>query len=279
MNAREALAAVPRELFVPDEIFIPGETGWLIPLRRSEDPDRWRQYVQADDAVVTRTRFDPAIPVDLRDAATGRGVEATSSTSAPFIMERLINALDLQHGMRVLEIGTGTGYNAAVLAHLLGAENTTTIEIDPTAAAHARAALEQAGYPVQVITGDGENGYPPNAPYDRIIATASAHTVPSDWIQQTRPGGMILLPWAPTFHPDWPLCRLTVAAAGTAQGRFIGPSPFMPMRDQSTSPKAMQAAEQRWIEAGKPDCTRYGITVTPQSQTIWLDSPDNPISP
>jgi protein-L-isoaspartate(D-aspartate) O-methyltransferase len=278
VNARDALAAVPRQLFVPDEIFVPGDTGWLVPLRRSDDPERWQQYVAADDAVVTRTDFDPALPAELRDVATGRGVEATSSSSAPFIMERLINALDLEHGMRVLEIGTGTGYNAAVLAYLLGAENIVSIEIDSEAAAHARTALKKAGYPVQVVTGDGEDGYPHGAPYDRIIATASARTVPMTWIQQTRPGGMILVPWAPTFHPDWPLCRLTVSPAGTAEGRFIGPSPFMPLRNQQTSPQAMQEAEQRWSEAGEPDCTRYGITVTSDGQTIWLDSPDNPIN-
>jgi protein-L-isoaspartate(D-aspartate) O-methyltransferase len=110
VNVREALAAVPRELFIPDEIFVRSDTGWLVPLRRSDDPQRWQQHVAADEAVVTRTEFDPAIPAELRDAATGRGVEATSSSSAPYIMAHVIDALELQPGMRVLEIGTGTGY-------------------------------------------------------------------------------------------------------------------------------------------------------------------------
>lgn len=278
MNAREAFKAVPRKLFIPDEIFVPNDVGWLVPLRRSDDPERWHKYVAADDAIVTRTRFAPAIPAELCDAATGRGVEATSSSSAPFIMARLIDALELQPGMRVLEIGTGTGYNAAVLARLLGAENVISVEIDSVAADRARSALREAGYPVRVVTGDGEDGYPPAAPYDRIIVTASVHTVPMTWVEQTRPGGMILAPWAPTFHPDWPLCRLTVRADGSAAGRCIGPAPFMPLRAQRVRAHAVDEAETKWTEAGKPDCTRYGVSVTPEGQQqVWFDSPDNVI--
>ncbi|MEV0403484.1 methyltransferase domain-containing protein [Actinoallomurus sp. NPDC050550] len=277
MNAREALAAVPRELFIPDQIFVSNDHGWLVPLRRSEDPERWQQLVAADNAIITRTAFDPTLPAELCDSTTGRGVDATSSSSAPHIMARMIDALELRAGTRVLEIGTGTGYNAAVLAHLLGAENVTSIEIDPAAAEHARRALEKAGYPVRVITGDGEHGHPGSAPYDRIVATAAAHTVPIAWVEQVRPGGVILVPWAPTFHPDWPLCRLVVRPDGTAEGRFVGPSWFMPLRDQRVQPRVMQEAEEKWIKVGRPDSSRYGLTVTPESQYVWLDSPDNPI--
>src|SRR5437868_12588843 len=117
-------------------------------------------------------------------------------------MARMIDALALAPGMRILEVGTGTGYNAAVLAFVLGVEQVTSIEIDPEVAEQARTALHKAGYPVEVITGDGEDGYPPGAPYDRIMGTAAAHTVPYAWVEQTRPGGMILVPWAPTVHPD-----------------------------------------------------------------------------
>lgn len=279
VNARAVLAAVPREPFIPDEIFVLNDSGWLLPLRRSENPDGWAEQVAADEAVVTRTAFDPAIPAELCDAATGRGVVATSSSSAPFIMAYVLDALELAPGMRVLEIGTGTGYNAAVLAHLLGAENVVSVEIDPVAADRARVALRKAGYPVQVITGDGEDGYPSGAPYDRIVATASVHTVPLAWLDQMRPGGTILVPWGPTFHPEWPLCRLTVGPGRTAQGRFIGPSPFMPLRGHYVPPAVVHEAERRWVDAGKPDCTRYGVTVTPQRQWVWLDEPEHPVAP
>ncbi|XVQ11727.1 methyltransferase domain-containing protein [Spirillospora sp. CA-255316] len=278
VNAREALATVPREVFIPDEIFVYDDNGWLIPLRRSDDPERWRACVAADEAVVTRTEFDPAIPAELRDAATGRGVRATSSSSAPFIMAEVIDALELEPGMRLLEIGTGTGYNAAVLAGILGDGNVVSVEIDPVAAERARAALEKVGCAVHVVTGDGEQGYPARAPYDRIVVTASARTVPPAWVEQTRPGGTILVPWAPSFHPEWPLCRLTVGPDGTAEGRFIAPSPFMPLRGHGLHAKAMNEAEEDWAKAGKPEISRYGVTVSREGQRIWLDSPAHPIA-
>lgn len=275
-SPEDALAAIPRELFIPDVVYVPGPHHWLVPLRRWERPAQWRRLVDsADEAIVTKVGFDPTVPAELCDGTTGRGRVATSSSSSPRVMAIMINALEPAPGMKVLEIGTGTGYNAAVLAHLLGAENVTTIEIDPEVAGQARSALDKAGYPVCVIIGDGENGHPPNAPYDRIIATASVHTIPHAWVEQTRPGGMILVPWAPTFHPDWPLARLTVAEDGTAEGRFIDTAGFMPLRSQHLPPRVSHAAEERWIAAGRPAITRHGITVTPEGQRIWLDTPDN----
>ncbi|MGH8918047.1 MAG: protein-L-isoaspartate O-methyltransferase family protein, partial [Actinomycetes bacterium] len=79
----------------------------------------------------------------------------------------VLTALQVAPGMRVLEIGTGTGYNAALLAHQLGAAHVVSVEIDPVVAEHARHALAATGYrAVSVITGDGAEGYPPGAPYD-----------------------------------------------------------------------------------------------------------------
>ena len=85
-----------------------------------------------------------------------------------------------------------------MLAHRLGADHVTSIEVDPDVAALARTALLDTGYgEVCTVTGDGALGYPPAAPYDRIMATAAAHRIPYPWVAQTRPGGRILLPWAP----------------------------------------------------------------------------------
>jgi protein-L-isoaspartate(D-aspartate) O-methyltransferase len=266
----EALEEISRALFIPDVVYVPGPDYQLVPLRRSEHPERWRRLVGSEDeAVITKVGPDPLI---------GKGVVATSSSSSPEIMTAMIDALDLRAGMRVLEIGTGTGYNAAVLAYILGAENVTSIEIDPEVAAQARSALDRAGYPLHVVTGDGANGYAPAAPYDRVVVTASVHTVPHAWIEQTRPGGILLIPWAPTVHPDWPLARLTVTGQGAAEGRFIGQAGFMPLRAQHLLPRVSHETEERWVAAGKPDLTRFGVTVTAEGQTVWLDSPDNPIA-
>jgi protein-L-isoaspartate(D-aspartate) O-methyltransferase len=268
MNAADIRKAVPREAFVPETIWIRRDDGWAIPITRQDDPHEWERIVNADD--------EPVI-TQVDDGATGKGTWPTSSGSSPEVMAVMLNALDVRPGMRVLEIGTGTGYNAAVLATIVGAENVTTVEIDETIAGHARAALGRAGYPVHLVVADATDGHPPNAPYDRIIATAAVHQIPPAWIRQTRPGGLIVVPWGPTFHPDWPLCRLSVLPDGTAAGRFIGPSSFMPLRGQRLPQAVIHETERRWAAAGKPDCTRYGITVTGQGQHIWLDTPGSTV--
>ncbi len=152
------------------------------------------------------------------------------------------------------------------------------MEIDASLADHARRALTQAGYPVTVITGDGMQGYRENAPYDRVVATAAVREVPYAWVEQTRPGGLILVPWVASFHPDEPLATLKVETDGTAEGRFGSPAWFMPMRSQRLRQRTIRETEERWAAAGKPEACRYGVTVTPEGQRIWLDSPDNPIT-
>ncbi|MPZ66812.1 MAG: methyltransferase domain-containing protein [Pseudonocardiaceae bacterium] len=145
---RDAFASVPRQVFIPDTIWRNDGDG-LVPLHRTEDPQAWMQRAWGDRAVVTQVDDGhPAGPGQL-----GRYV--TSSASQPNVVALMLDALDAEHGMTVCEIGTGTGYNAALLAHRLGAENVTSIEIDPQLAGQARQALATAGYPVTVVTADG----------------------------------------------------------------------------------------------------------------------------
>ena len=133
--------------------------------------------------------------------------------------------------MRVLKIGTGTGYNAALLAQRLGSANVTSVEIDPHLAEHARRALRTTGHQLAVITMDGTRGYPPHAPYDRIMSTAAVQQVPYPWVAQTRPGGTILTPWHTAYH-DGALASFTVNTDGSAEGRIVGNAAFMFLRDQ-----------------------------------------------
>jgi protein-L-isoaspartate(D-aspartate) O-methyltransferase len=103
--------------------------------------------------------------------------------------------LALGPGARVLEIGAGTGYNAALLAHLVGASGTvTSVELDPDAAADARRALRVAGSPVAVVVGDGHGGWPAAAPFDALVATASVDAIPLAWHEQLVPGGVLVVP-------------------------------------------------------------------------------------
>ncbi|TQN31146.1 protein-L-isoaspartate(D-aspartate) O-methyltransferase [Haloactinospora alba] len=279
MTGTEALASVPREPFIPSRIYVPSEdTGWLVPLHREDDPERWRQQVYANRPVVTAVAPDPRAPTRILDPTTGRGYVSTSSSSDPRIMSRMIDAADLVPGMRVLEIGTGTGYNAALLAYLLGAENVVSVEVDVSVAEYARSSLAAAGYPVRVVAGDGTEGYPPGAPYDRVIATASVAALPYAWIEQTRPGGCIVAPWAATFHPDGPLGLFTVGGDGGAEGRFSDPAPFMPMRGSRIPPGTH--VQEWWESMDEPEPARFGLTVTPEGhQRLWLDEPRRMVDP
>ena len=149
----------------------------------------------------------------------------------------MLNHLDIRGGERVLEIGTGTGWNAALLAHRLGSDRVTSIEIDPGLAATARKALSDAGFgAVSVITGDGALGYPPHAPHDRVIATVACTRIPYAWVAQTRPGGRIVTPcWALDYHGL--LLALMVAEDGTASGHAVDDVSFMRIRNQRIDPR------------------------------------------
>jgi protein-L-isoaspartate(D-aspartate) O-methyltransferase len=216
--------AVPRHLFIPDAIWT-GERPPLRPVLRQQEPHEWLELVHSDVALITQ----------LDDGATAPGQPGhypTSSISQPSLVAMMLARTELTQGHRVLEIGTGTGYNAALLAHHLGSATVTTIEIDPSIADSARSALEQAGLgEVTVITGDGALGHPPHAPYDRVLATATCHAVPLAWIEQTRPDGRIVTPWASSYH-NGVLLHLDVTDKSTAVGRFAGNISFMWLREQ-----------------------------------------------
>ena len=222
---RALLAEVPRESFLPDVIWTNGEIPrTFVSVSRAEDPQLWAELVERDDAVIIQVDDGEVEP-------GGLGVLPTSSASAPSVVVGMLEATDLRPGQAVLEIGTGTGWNAALLSRRIGeGGRVVSIEVDPAVAAAARRAL--AGYPsVRVITGDGEAGHPPGAPYDRVLATVGVRTVPRAWLAQTRPGGLVVLPWD-TGYSGGSLLRLRVAGDGTAAGRFGGYYAFMRLRSQ-----------------------------------------------
>jgi protein-L-isoaspartate O-methyltransferase len=223
----EVIGAVERAPFIPPRIWIYGEDSEPQPIDRDIDPQRWWQVVNFDTAIMTQ--FDNGTTV-WPDTT---GDQPTSSASQPSLVLSMLAALDVHDGHRVLEIGTGTGYHAALLAARLGDDAVTTMEIDTTVAEQARTNLSAAGYTPTVVTGDGAAGYPAGAPYDRIIATASvrAGELPYPWVAQTRPGGIIVAPWGPDYH-NGVLARLAVAADGSASGRLSGNLAFMRLRGQ-----------------------------------------------
>ncbi|MBB4932536.1 protein-L-isoaspartate O-methyltransferase [Lipingzhangella halophila] len=130
----------------------------------------------------------------------------------------MLETLDIHDGHRVLEIGTGSGYNAALLSHRLGAENATSIDIDPALVTAARCRLAEAGYAPTLHVGDGRDGYPPGAPYDRVVATCSLPYIPPAWITQTRDGGLVLTNIAGPLSGAMLLATVT---GDSVQGRFL----------------------------------------------------------
>ncbi|MGH3771873.1 MAG: methyltransferase domain-containing protein [Pseudonocardiaceae bacterium] len=223
---REVFLSVPRHAFIPDLVWEERRRD-LVPLRRAEDLSRWLGLAYASHRFVV-TQVDDGHPV----GAGLVGECVSSSASQPNVVALMLAALEVAPGMTVCEIGTGTGYNAALLAQRLGAGQVTTIEVDPGIAAQARAALSTNGFgAVTVVTGDGAHGHPSRAPYDRVLSTAAVGRVPYAWVAQTRPGGRVLTPWG-TAYLNGALLSLTVDQDGTASGRLVGNVAFMWLRDQ-----------------------------------------------
>lgn len=278
---RAVFAAVPRHLFVP-YYYVAVADGNERLWRDSPDPrtrERWLRGAYADVPLATR----------LRDG------ELVSSSSQPSLMARMLAELRVVDGDRVLEIGAGTGYNAALLAHRLGDDLVTTVDLEPEITDSARTHLADAGYRPTVVTGDGTRGVPEHGPYDRIIATCALPTIPPAWPAQCTPGARILAPLATG------LIALTVRDAEHAEGRFLDTAAyFVPLRGAGPGsageiphrpgdPELLRflltlthgtldpgEARELWEREGRPGRERYGITVSGEGAWAWLDAPESP---
>ncbi|WKX71917.1 methyltransferase domain-containing protein [Streptomyces sp. XD-27] len=216
---RPAFDRVPRHLFIPGQVWTQEAT--CVPVTTEA---AWWDLVYRDVPIVTQ----------VDDGRSGGPGVATSSNSMPTMVARMLAALDVADGQRVLEIGTGSGWNAALLAARLGSGNVTTVEVDPLLAERAARAVKEAGYGPHVVYGDGERGWAPGAPYDRVVATCSVRRIPYAWVRQTAPGGVIVAPLAWDFWSGL-LVRLVVADEGAdrvASGGVLGGARFMPMRSE-----------------------------------------------
>ncbi len=206
------------------------------------------------DAFLTMPRalFLPGVPLDqvyqddaiiLKREADGTVV---SSSSQPSMMALMINQMRLQKGHNVLEIGTGSGYNAAIMQTIVEPGGlVTTIEVDPQLAEHAQDALQRARMShVLVVQGDGATGYAPRASYDRILATAGIWEVPRTWVKQLKPRGMIVAPiwfegqqYSAAFQrqPDGTLYSERNLPCGFVHLRGVAAGPVLDMRVGSGS--------------------------------------------
>ncbi|GAA4919025.1 hypothetical protein GCM10023237_44420 [Streptomyces coeruleoprunus] len=179
----------------------------------------------------------------------------------------MLNALSVEPGHHVLEIGTGTGWNAALLCHRLGDQNVVTVEVDASIASEARGRLFAADLAPEVVVGDGAIGYGKRSPYDRIIATASVGTIPSQWIGQAHPGAVIVTPWGPVYGGE-AVSRLVVDETGVASGRFVGSSAFMRLRQHR---KNLPPTDRFLDQAKWPlGAARSRTTLSPDDVGDWI---------
>ncbi|MFJ8311222.1 MULTISPECIES: methyltransferase domain-containing protein [unclassified Streptomyces] len=221
-------AAVDRAAFLPSLMWpYDMDTRTSVPVGKADDPGRW--YACADQDIPIVTQWD-----DGNHEGREPGKVSTSSSSMPSVVYRLLQDLDIGDGMTVLDVGTGTGETAGALTHRLTDRHTVTIDVDAAVARSARTALHHAGFHPTAVAGDGFEGYAPRAPYDRILATCGLRHIPGAWIDQTRPGGLIVAPWGTHYSNADAVARLVVKD-GAAEGKFAHPVEFMKLRSQRFS--------------------------------------------
>ena len=360
---REAFHAAPRHLFIPERAWAEPnspEPGFVID--RSIDEAAWWDAAYSDNAIITQ-RDDGATDV------AEDGVP-TSSCSAPATVVEFLEALRPEDCNRVLEVGTGTGWTAGLIAHRVGEGNVVSVEVDAGVSERAAKNLAAAGLAPRLVVRDGTLGFPGAAPFDRVHVAVGVAEIPYAWVEQSRPGGVIVAPYMPGYGFGW-FARLHVVGDGTAVGRFPGMAGYMMLRSQrpargpagefvhgdfveSTTrldPRRVEgdsysadlaisamvpgvqtrlyhgegdeadectfwilerdardgswasvdyipgdaefvvqqhgerrlwdeveAAYLRWLSWGRPGQDRFGLTVTPEGQRVWLDSPDHVVS-
>jgi len=142
--------------------------------------------------------------------------------SQPFIGALMLDLLDVEPGSRVLEVGTGFGYQAAVMADM-GAD-VFSVEVVEEFAEAAKARFAALGYEIEVRVGDGSRGWPEHAPFDRILVTAAAEEVPDTLVEQLAPGGRIVIPLGGSDIQQ--LSVIEKNASGEAETREIMPVRF-----------------------------------------------------
>jgi methyltransferase of ATP-grasp peptide maturase system len=340
---REAFLAVPRHAFLP-RYFQQRSGRWAAV--DTGDPD-WLTQIYADRVLVTQLDGDSSRWETARSQGPVAGAP-TCSSSMPTIMVVMLEALQVKDNHRVLEIGTGTGYNAALLCVRLGDDLVSTVDVDGTLAALAKQNLTDRGFHPTAAVVDGTGGYPAGAPYDRVLCTCAVPSIPLAWLEQTKPGGIVVTTLSRPLGAG--LVRITAGAGPTGVGQVLADDGrFMPLRDSQhvewpageaagstrrtdlpagvispTSPfeffaglglpdvhaagaahnsvvlahpdgswarhnedtvvqggprrlwDEIEASYRKWISLGEPRRARFGITVTPAAQELWLDEPESP---
>lgn len=203
-NAIRSAAVEQAFLTVPRHLFLRNFSRWTSPNDPSTPIGNEWEVVYSDRALVTQVQDN----------------RPSSSASQPSLVARMLEYLELRAGMRVLEIGTGTGYNAALLAVLVGDHRSVvTLDVSAELVARARSALAAVGHPgVRVFVRDGFYGDPERGPYDRIVATVGCPDLSPHWVDQLAETGIMLIPLEHAGHH--PLVRVWTES-GHVRGRIV----------------------------------------------------------
>ncbi len=223
----DSFEAVPRREFLPGEFWaFDMKAGRSVYVSRNDEPDVWERYAAATNFPLV-TQWD-----DGAHAGREPGRVSTSSSSEPRVVAGYLRDARISPPMRVLLVGTGTGWDTGLLSYRLGGGNVFSVEVDAAVTAAARTRLTALGLHPTVVCGDGSLGCSAGAPFDRVIVTAGVRQVAPALLEQTREGGLILCPWGTHYDNGDALLRLTVGADGSASGRFLRMVEFMKLRDQ-----------------------------------------------
>jgi protein-L-isoaspartate(D-aspartate) O-methyltransferase len=213
-------AQVPRHHFVPSFCTLTG--------------DGWKEVKDGDPGYLDGVYSDAALTTQTDD----KGIP-NSSSSEPSLMLAMLDALNVRPGNAVFELGTGTGYNAALLCARLGDERVVSVDVDEELVRVARDRLAKLGYSPTLAAGDGAAGYPEKAPYHRLIATARLRFIPRAFLEQSADGAVMVVPLG------FGVARLTVTGNAEAHGRFMPlPAHFMPRRVEGAAPRFAELETQ-----------------------------------
>jgi protein-L-isoaspartate(D-aspartate) O-methyltransferase len=227
---------------------------------------RWREVPTRDPgpAELRLLYSDRALITRLSAGSRTEGPAPISSSSQPSLMAQMLEDLRPEPGGRILEVGAGTGYNAALLAHVAGPGQVWSIDVDRQVLSEAWEHLHGfVGRRVELRHADGRCGYAEAAPFDRIMVTAATPDLEPAWMEQLAPGGLLLAPLA--LAPGLAFVVRGTATAGVFEGRLTRAAFFMPLRSEGEtgttnaepgrpagSLRTLRAPWADWFERRKP---------------------------
>jgi protein-L-isoaspartate(D-aspartate) O-methyltransferase len=234
---------------------------------------RWQEIIlrDPDHEQIRLIYSDRAIITHVGPSGPGNCGQPISSSSQPSLMAQMLEDLKLQPGLRILEVGTGTGYDAALIAYVVGPEGVVSVDVNREVLSEAWDHLRK--FPERRVIlkhADGRTGCPGEAPFDRIIVTAATRDLEPDWLRQTCNGGIILAPL--TLGPGIEYLVKGHVRDGAFQGSPVRAAYFMPLRAEqatrtennakslSSDLQTMEAPWNGWFEGRWPRTSWMAFT-------------------